>query len=144
MNKNRLEKAMRHIRPGNSAYSIDIREDGTAYISFYDDEVNDLPEPTPEELKAVVVDAVKKDKINEFAARSVDDLSPHFTGDHGRDETTHILAAHVLQICQALGIEVDPRLQAVVDMGNKARTKQEQILNAMNEDEVEMIEWDTP
>lgn len=80
------------------------------------------PRTDAEKLKAA-----KAKKIDEFAVRAIRDLEPYFTGTHGRDETLHILAGHVAQICQALGIPVDPRLAEVVRIGQKVYGKQAQV-----------------
>lgn len=144
MNENRLRKVMKHIRPGSAAYSVGINENGTAYLSFYDEEVNELPKPTDQELNSALMDAVKADKINELVYRSIEELSPHFTEDHGRDETIHLLAAHLVAVCDALNITVDSRLRSVVTVGEKARVKQDQVVKAINENEVDSVSWDTP
>lgn|SRR3712207_5698829 len=56
---------------------------------------------------------MKLQKLEEMHhAAALEELAPLFTSgaDRSKDELIFILAAHVRQICEALGVPVDPRL----------------------------------
>jgi hypothetical protein len=91
--------------------------------------------------EAEILDDAKAQKIDEFAARAIDDLSVLFTEGKGRDETMLLLAGHVLQIAQALNVPVDPRLEQVVSTGEKALQKKEEVGQATSVEELEGISW---
>jgi hypothetical protein len=95
--------------------------------------------PEPE-----IVEDLKTQKISEFADRAITDLSPLFTESKGRDETMLLLAGHVLQICEALNVSVDPRLSQVVSTGEQALAKKEEVEQAATVEELEAIEWEEP
>lgn len=86
----------------------------------------------------------REQKIDEFAALAIEELEPHFTGTHGRDETLFLLAGHVVQICQALGIAVDPRLGAVTQTGQKTMTKKGEVEAATTPEAVQSVAWEDP
>ena len=70
---------------------------------------------------------VFEEAIDRLAASCIESLESYFTGEHGRDETTHLLVASVGAIFDHLGWPLDPRLQAVRDAGNAARLKQDKL-----------------
>jgi hypothetical protein len=88
-----------------------------------------------------IVEGLKAQKIDEFAGRAIDDLAPLFTGTHGRDETLFLVAGHVLQICEALNVPVDPRLEQVVAKGEHALSKKAEVEQAATVAELEAIAW---
>jgi hypothetical protein len=89
-----------------------------------------------------IVEAIKGTKTNEFAARAVEDLAPLFTEGAGRDELTFLLASHVRQICQHLGIPFDPRLAQVQTIGEKALSKRDEVEAATTTEELDGIVWE--
>jgi hypothetical protein len=91
--------------------------------------------------QAEILDDAKAQKIDEFAGKAIDDLAPLFTGTHGRDETLFLVAGHVLQICEALNVQVDPRLEQVVAKGEHALSKKAEVEQATTLAELEAVEW---
>jgi hypothetical protein len=89
-----------------------------------------------------IVEVKKTQKIDEFASLAIDELSPLFTEGKGRDEILLLACGHVLQICEALGIQADPRLSQVVSTGQKALTKKTEVEQAATVEELEAIEWE--
>jgi hypothetical protein len=88
-----------------------------------------------------ILPTLQEAKINEFAGKAIDDLAPLFTGTHGRDETLFLLAGHVLQIAEALNVQVDPRLSEVVSKGEQALAKKEEVQQATTVEELKEISW---
>jgi hypothetical protein len=103
--------------------------------------VSEWVEGKPE---AEIVEDLKTQKIDEFAGRAIDDLSPLFTDGKGRDETMLLLAGHVLQIAEALNVQADPRLEQVVSTGAKAMQKKAEVEQAATVAELEAIGWEEP
>ena len=91
-----------------------------------------------------ILEDLKTQKVGEFAGRAIDDHSPLFTDGKGRDETMLLLAGHVLQICEALNVPVDPRLKQVVSTGEKALTKKAEVEQATTVEELEAVQWEEP
>ena len=91
-----------------------------------------------------LVEARKPQKIAEMHAAALDELSPLFTDQRGNDELALVLAAHVKRICEALGVEADPRLSEVERVGEKALAKRDEIEAATTPEEVEAVEWEGP
>jgi hypothetical protein len=85
--------------------------------------------------------AAKEAKVENLAACAIDDLAIMFTKNMGRDETALLLASHVLGICEALGIQPDPRLSELVTTGQKALAKKTEVEKAVTVDEVESVVW---
>jgi hypothetical protein len=55
-----------------------------------------------------------------------------------------MLAAHVRQICEALGVQPDPRLERVETVGKKALSKRDEVEAATTPEEVEGVTWEEP
>jgi hypothetical protein len=93
--------------------------------------------------EAEIVEARKTEKINEFAARAVEDLDATglFTSGHGDRETLFVIAKTLGGISQALGIPLDGRLEAIAATWDKAMSKKQQIEAAATEEELESISW---
>ncbi len=105
--------------------------------SVWDAATGALRQPTAAER----LEAKKAAKIGELAGAAIDSLSPMFTPGSGRDETALLVAGHVLQICEALGIPPDPRLSTVVSAGEKALAKKVAVEGAASVEEVEAVGW---
>ena len=89
-----------------------------------------------------IAEALKPQKLEEMHAAALEELSPLFTEDRGKDELIFVLAAHVRQICGALGVPVDPRLAAVETVGEKALQKRDEVEAATSPEELESIVWE--
>jgi hypothetical protein len=89
-----------------------------------------------------ILESKKAEKVDEFAAQAIDELSPLFTEGKGRDETMLLIAGHVLQIAEALNVPVDPRLEQVVSTGEKALQKKEEVEQAATVEELASVEWE--
>jgi hypothetical protein len=85
-----------------------------------------------------IVEARKPEKIAQMHAAAIDELSPLFTDEHGKDELIFLLAAHIKSIA---GAQADPRLAEVERVGSKALAKKAQIEAATSAEELEAIEW---
>lgn len=83
----------------------------------------------------------KAAKVEEMAARAIDELAPMFTPNAGRDETALLVAGHVLKICEALKIPPDPRLRTVVETGQWALAKKEAVEAATTVEALEAVTW---
>lgn len=92
-------------------------------------------------LAAELLADARAEKLDEIASEAIESLSGLFTEGKGRDETMLLVAGHVLQICQGLGITPDPRLSEVVATGTKALEKKEAVLTAATQEEVEAVTW---
>lgn len=88
-----------------------------------------------------ILEGLKAQKVDEMAARAIDDLAPMFTPGKGRDETALLVASHVLKICEALKIPPDPRLPTVVETGQWALAKKEEVEAATTVDALEVVTW---
>jgi hypothetical protein len=91
--------------------------------------------------QAEILDGLKAQKVEEMAARAIEELAPMFTPNAGRDETALLVAGHVLKICEALGIPPDPRLTEVVATGEKALAKKAEVEAAATIEEMEAVTW---
>jgi hypothetical protein len=91
-----------------------------------------------------IVASLKDAKINEFAARAVEDLDATglFTSGHGDRETLFVMAKTLKAICQALGIPLDARLDAIAATGDTAMSKKQEIESAQDLGELKAIEWE--
>ncbi len=110
-------------------------EDGQVYVARWE---HPFPQPTEGELEAAYLEARKAQKIAEIHNAAIDELTPLFTDEHGKDELIFLLAAHVKSIA---GAQADPRLAEVERVGNKALAKRDEIEAASKEAELEAIEW---
>lgn len=81
----------------------------------------------------------KEQKVVEMHAAAMDELSPLFTDEHGKDELIFLLAAHVRRI---LGAQADPRLAKVEEVGSKALAKRDEIQNVQSLEELGAVEWE--
>ncbi len=88
-----------------------------------------------------ILEGLKAAKVDEMAARAIDELAPMFTPGKGRDETALLVAAHVLKICEALKIPPDPRLSEVVATGEKALGLKAEVEVAATVEELEAVTW---
>ena len=93
-----------------------------------------------------IVEALKGAKVNEFAARAVEDLSATglFTGSHGRDELQAVHNATLIAICEALDIPVDERMRQVDQVQRKAFARKAEVEAAQNPEELEDVTWEGP
>ncbi len=81
----------------------------------------------------------KERKIHEVTREVVDALDPITRADPGDRELLFVIAAHVKGICEALGQPVDPRLDALVEVGQQAEGKLPQIDGAQSPADLEDI-----
>lgn len=91
---------------------------------------------------AELLEEAKRQKVDEFAVRAKEELSPLFTEDHGEDETLFLTLGHLLGVLDNQQAQVDPRLREVVSVGTKALSKKEAIEQAATLEELEAIEWE--
>jgi hypothetical protein len=98
----------------------------------------DPPEWTEGKPASEIVEAKKPQKIAEMHAAAINELTPLFTDEHGKDELIFLLAAHVRAIA---GAQADPRLSEVERVGNKALAKKAEIEAAQSAEELEEIVW---
>jgi hypothetical protein len=96
-----------------------------------------LREPTEAER----LEEAKARKVEDFARRAIDELAPLFTEGRGEHELMFLLAAHVRQICEAVGVQPDARLPEVERVGKKALAKRDEVEAATTPEELEEIGW---
>jgi hypothetical protein len=101
--------------------------------------VSEWVEGKPE---AEIVEDLKAQKIDAFARLAVDDLRPYVTGEHGDREMLFVVAKHVKALFDAQGMPADPRLTALIETGDKAMSKLEEVEAAATVEELEGIEWE--
>jgi hypothetical protein len=101
--------------------------DGTSWV-----------EGKPEEE---IVESKRAGKIAEIHSAAVEELSPLFTSEHGKDELIFLLAAHIKSMA---GAQADPRLVKVEEVGQKALAKRDRVEAATSLEELEAIRWEEP
>lgn len=112
--------------PGDALPGEVVVDDPPAAGEVWDSAAGGLrPKRDEEELEEA-----KAAKTEEIAAAAVEALAPMFTHGAGRDETMLLVASHVLRICEAVGVQPDPRLESVVETGQKALQKKAEIEGA--------------
>lgn len=94
-----------------------------------------------EPTEGALLEARKAAKTEEIAAAAIDSLAPLFTDGKGRDETALLVAGHVLKLCEALKVPVDPRLRTVVQTGERALAKRAEVEGAGSVEEVGAVQW---
>ena len=130
------EPGYRLIREPEEAESGEvIVEAEPAPGHVWDGATETLRPPTPAE----VLEPQKEQKVAEIHAAAMDELSPLFTDEHGKDELIFLLAAHVRRI---LGAQADPRLGAVEAAGQRALAKLDEIQSAQTPADLEAIRWE--
>jgi hypothetical protein len=123
--------------PGRD-YTVRAVEGSAPYIAEWN--LPD-PQPTEAELEAAGLEVAKVQKVGQMHEAAISELSPLFTDAHGKDELMFVLAAHVKQICEALGIQPDPRLSQVEVVGQKALAMRDEVEAAHTPEELEGISW---
>lgn len=83
------------------------------------------PQPTEDDVEPYLLEALKQSKINEFHRRGLADLAEALP--EGQDELLAILNAHIIAICNALGISPDQRLLTVDERQQHAFGKKVEI-----------------
>lgn len=96
----------------------------------------DAPRPRTEEE---ALSERKAAKVDELAACAVEEIAPLFTPSKGRDEALFLVAGHVLRLCEALGVQPDPRLRTVVETGERALAKKAEVEASASPEEVEAV-----
>lgn len=91
-----------------------------------------------------ITKVLREAKVAEMHHAAVEELTPLFTSSPGagENELTFLLAGHVVKICEALKIPVDPRLAAVVTTGEKAMQKKAEVEALTTATEVEAVQWE--